>query len=451
MSVKKSIVKNGIAALFQKGIKVAEQLLLIPFFIHFWGAEYYGEWITLTIVPSFLALSEFGFGTATANSFLIKFASGEKKAAADISKTGVVIMTYLIIGAIILSSSIILILDYFDVFEHSVLPANEAISAIVILLIAKIIGFYQQIFEAYYRAARRASLSINFQTIIAIANIVGGVAVLVSGGKIMAFALVALLVSSVMYPLYIIVAIRTLKLNAECRGEYDKDLVKNLVFIGFGHFLSPIWQAIYYQGSTFVVRILLGPVAVTIFNTVRTLIRSSSQAFAMVITATYPDFQFELNKGNHKKAVRIFLHTLGLNILIAIGFTFFITFFGNSIYNIWTDKQLYVETSVWVVFTISIIFYALWFTFSFIFEALNKPYTYTLASLICAIISIMISWVLAKELDLLGVAIANLCFDIMMCIYLLPKGAKIINMKTFDAIFKGVFSLKGLLVKQNKM
>lgn len=450
MSVKKSIVKNGIAALFQKGIKVAEQLLLIPFFIHFWGVEYYGEWITLTIVPSFLALSEFGFGTATANSFLIKFASGEKKAAADISKTGVVIMTYLIIWAIILSSSIILILDYFDVFEHSVLPVNEAISAIIILLIAKVIGFYQQIFEAYYRAARRASLSINFQTIIAIANIIGGVVVLVSGGKIMAFALVALLVSTVMYPLYIIVAIRTLKLNTECKGEYDKNLVKNLVFIGFGHFLSPIWQAIYYQGSTFVVRILLGPVAVTIFNTVRTLIRSSSQAFSMVITATYPDFQFELNAGNNKKATRIFLHTLGLNILIAIAFTLFIALFGNSIYNLWTGKQLYVETSVWIVFTVSIIFYALWFTFSFIFEALNKPYTYTLASLICAILSIMISWVLAQKFNLLGAAIANLCFDVMMCIYLLPKGAKKIDMKVTQLIFNSVIEIKNTYLTKTK-
>ena len=450
MSVKKSIIKNGIASIFQKGIKVAEQLLLIPFFIHFWGAEYYGEWITLTIVPSFLALSEFGFGTATANSFLIQYAAGEKEEAANISKTGVVILTYLILGAILVSSSIILILNYFDVFEHSVLPANEAITAIIILLIAKIIGFYQQIFEAYYRAARRASLSINFQTIIAIANIIGGVIVLVSGGRIIAFALVALLVSFIMYPLYIIVAIRTLKLNKECKGKYDSSLVKGLVFIGFGHFLSPIWQAIYYQGSTFVVRILLGPVAVTIFNTVRTLIRSSSQAFAMVITATYPDFQFELNASNQKKAVRIFLHALGLNILIAIAFSLFIALFGNSIYNLWTGKQLYVETSVWLVFTMSIIFYALWFTFSFIFEALNKPYTYTLASLICAIISIMISWGLAQKFNLLGAAIANLCFDVMMCIYLLPKGAKFFKMKPLQVVLNSVIEIKNTYLTKIK-
>jgi len=39
MSIKKSIIKNGIVALFQKGIKIAEQLLLIPFFYSILGSN----------------------------------------------------------------------------------------------------------------------------------------------------------------------------------------------------------------------------------------------------------------------------------------------------------------------------------------------------------------------------------------------------------------------------
>jgi O-antigen/teichoic acid export membrane protein len=438
MSVKESIIKNGVASLVQKGIKVAEQLLLIPFFIHYWGAAYYGEWITLTIIPSFLALSEFGFGTATANSFLIKYAAGEKKAAADIAKTGVQIMSWLILISIFLSIGIILFLKSFHVFQYSTIPENIAVVAVIILLIAKIIGFYQQIYEAYYRAARRASLSINFQTIISVANMIGGIIVLMSGGKIIAFALISLCISLLFYPLYVFFAIRTLKLNAEFKGEYDRNLEKGLINIGFGHFLSPIWQAIYYQGSTFVVRIILGPMAVTIFNTVRTLIRSSSQGFAMVITATYPDFQFELNAGNRPKALRIFLHALGLNLVFAIAFSVFIMLFGKEVYGFWTGNQLQVDSGVWLVFTASILFYALWFTFSFIFEALNMPYTYTLASLVCSILSVGISWVLSQQYNLFGASIANLCFDVLMCLYLLPKGAKKFNLGVLETILKSL-------------
>jgi O-antigen/teichoic acid export membrane protein len=451
MSIKKSILKNGIASAIQKVIKVLEQLFLIPFFINYWGAAYYGEWLTLTIIPSFLAFSEFGFGSATANTFLLKYATGDKQGAADVAKTGVRIMTYLVLGAILLSILIVFTLYKFDVFNKSIIPSNQAVFAVVILLVSKIIGFYQQIFEAYFRAARKASLSINFTTFISGANIIGGLLVLIAGGKVIQFAIVSLSVSVILYPIYILIAERVLGLNKEVKGNYDKTLVKQLVHVGFGYFLAPIWQAIYYQGTTFVVRIVLGPIAVTVFNTARTLIRSSSQAFSMLLNATYPDFQFELAAGRKENATKIFIVTLGLNIAMAVVFIIAIGFFGETLYHLWTNKALTVPFDVWLVFMASVLFYALWYTFSFIFEAINKPYTYTLASLICAIISVFISWILCTHIGLIGAAIGNLCFDMLMCFILLPLGATILNKNVFSMIKDSMFSLKNLLINRIKI
>ena len=88
MSLKKNLIKNGIASALQKGVKVAEQLLLVPFFINAWGAAYYGEWLTLTIIPTMLGFSDLGFGSAACNSFVLKYAAGDKKGAADTAKSG---------------------------------------------------------------------------------------------------------------------------------------------------------------------------------------------------------------------------------------------------------------------------------------------------------------------------------------------------------------------------
>jgi O-antigen/teichoic acid export membrane protein len=450
MSVKKNILKNGVAATIQKIVKVAEQLFLIPFFIKYWGAGYYGEWLTLTVVPAFLALSDFGFGSAAANTFLLQYAAGDKQSAANTSKTGVTVLTYLILAAILLSALIVIILNYFNVFDKSLIDAKDAMWAVIILLTSKIIGFYQQIFEAYFRAARRASLSINLITIISIINIISGMLVLLFGGKVVAYSLVSLGVSLILYPMYVFIAKRALALHKEFKGHYSKSEVKTLTHVGFGYFLAPIWQAIYFQGCTFVVRLVLGPIAVTIFNTVRTVIRSSSQAFAMIIIATYPDFQFEMGAGNFKKARKIFLGVLGINIIIAVIFILGLGLFGDKLYSIWTHKALVVPYSVWLVFIVSIIFYALWFTFSFIFEALNKPYTYTLASLICAIISVCLSWFLCFYMGLTGAALGNLSFDLFMCIYLIPKGAKVLNMGTREVLIESLQSAKNLLIAKIK-
>jgi O-antigen/teichoic acid export membrane protein len=353
-----------------------------------------------------------------------------------------------VLGSILLSILIVFILYQFNAFESSIIPSNQAVIAVIILLISKIIGFYQQLFEAYFRAARKASLSINFTTFISVANILGGLLVLLTGGKVIQFAVVSLVVSIVLYPVYIVLAEKVLGLNKEAKGQYDKTLVKKLVQVGFGYFLAPIWQAVYYQGTTFVVRIVLGPIAVTVFNTARTLIRSSSHAFSMILNATYPDFQFELAAGRREKALVIFITTLGFNLLLALLFIIGIGFFGDYIYHVWTNHVLSVPFNVWMIFMISVLFYALWYTFSFIFEAINKPYTYTLASLICAIISVFISWILCTYIGVIGAAIGNLCFDVLMCFILLPLGATILNKNVFSVIKESVICLKNTSFKR---
>lgn len=88
MGVFKRVFATGAASLISKIIRVLDQLLLVPFFLTQWGAEYYGEWLTLTIIPSILAFSDLGIGSAVSNSFVLMYAVGDKQKAADIVKNG---------------------------------------------------------------------------------------------------------------------------------------------------------------------------------------------------------------------------------------------------------------------------------------------------------------------------------------------------------------------------
>lgn len=84
MSVVRGIFNNGIANIAQKIVRILDQLLLVPFFLTAWGAEYYGEWLTLSIVPSVLAFSDLGFGSAVSNGFVLAYAAGNKQQAANL-------------------------------------------------------------------------------------------------------------------------------------------------------------------------------------------------------------------------------------------------------------------------------------------------------------------------------------------------------------------------------
>src|SRR5260370_24767798 len=51
------------------------QLGTVPLLLHAWGAAKYGDWLLLSAVPSYLGLSDMGFGTASRTDMTIPVAS----------------------------------------------------------------------------------------------------------------------------------------------------------------------------------------------------------------------------------------------------------------------------------------------------------------------------------------------------------------------------------------
>lgn len=427
MSLKANIFKNGLASGLQKVVRVLEQLLLVPFFIKAWGGAYYGEWLTLTIIPSIMVFSDLGFGTSAANRFLLLYASGDKQGAANTAKSGVFIISIVVVAGIALSGTLILILDQFHVFEKSLIERYDAIWALLFLMIARIINFYNQFYESYFRAARKASLSMNLQSIYSILIIILSIGVLQVGGGVVEYALANLIVSVIFNPIYNWKARQTLGLYKTHQGAISNIEVKGIMKNGFGYLLSPVWQAIYFQGTTFVVRLTLGPMAVTIFNTVRTLARSVNQIFNMISLTVFPELQFEIGAGNLEKARKLFrLVFIGV-FFLSIVCLFFLYFFGLWFYNIWTSKSLNPPEGMWNVFIVGVAFNALWWIGTIIFQAFNKPYYFTIPSVIISIISVFFTYILSLKYGLTGAAIGAFILDFVLAFYILPMGCKLLG------------------------
>ncbi|CAZ95167.1 lipopolysaccharide biosynthesis protein [Zobellia galactanivorans] len=435
MSLKKRVLSNGLASVFQKGIRVLEQLFLVPFFISAWGAAYYGEWLTLTIIPSIIAFSNLGFGSAAANSFVLSYAAGRKQEAANISKTGIYIITIMVFVAMMISSIAIFTLDHFHVFDKSLIDSQEAILAVSILIFAQLLNFYLQLIEAYYRAAEKAALSINLITSKAAANLGAGLLVLLLGYGIVEFAISQLLVMLVFMALYWIKGRQVIGLFKIHRGQRDNTILKAITTKGLSYLMLPLWQIIYFQGTTFVVRIVLGPEAVAIFNTVRTLSRSFNQVLYMVEPTVFPELINQIGRGDWKTAQKIFrLAILGVFALSAVGFVF-LAVFGLWFYGIWTNHELEVPQAMWYLFISGMLLNALWYTTEMVFRAVNEPKKMGLYGVIAAALSVLLTYLLSHQMGLIGAAIGAVSLDLILVFLVMPEGCKIMRM-----------SLKGLLV-----
>lgn len=438
MSFKKNLLKNGLASAVQKVIKIAEQLLLVPFFITAWGAAYYGEWLTLTIIPTIIGFSDLGFGTAAANSFVLKYAAGDKQGAANIAKSGFLSITFIVIASILLSVLLIFILGYYHIFDKSLIAKHDAVLAVSFLMASRIIGFYQQLYEAHFRAARRAALGMNLQSIYSGTVLAGSLVVLLSGGSIVLFALITLIITLVFILCYGIVAHNVLPVSKEFKGQVILADIKTIFHKGFGYLLSPVWQAVFFQGTTFVVRIVLGPVAVTVFNTVRTLTRAVNQANAMVIASVLPELQFEIGAGNLPQARKIFRFGLMIITLIAITGMIFLFFGGPWFYEIWTRKALNPPAMMWNIFIIGILFSGIWWMSADVLIAANRPYEFTIAGTIVAAFAVLASYVLSIHFGLTGAAIGSLILDVLLFVYVLPRSCKLIEQPLSKLVMDGI-------------
>lgn len=73
--IKRNFTANSIGFL----INMFLTLILVPVFLNNWGSEFYGEWLLLTSIVSYLSLSDLGFNTVTSNQFGIAYSSGDIK------------------------------------------------------------------------------------------------------------------------------------------------------------------------------------------------------------------------------------------------------------------------------------------------------------------------------------------------------------------------------------
>lgn len=435
MSTKRNIFFNGIANLLSKTVRIAEQLVLVPFFLSSWGAGYYGEWLTLSIFPSILAFSDLGFGSAAASAFVLAYSGGEYKKAADIYKTGLYIISGTVVLGIVLSLVIMLFAFFTGLLSKSLIEPTDAILALVFMMASKLVHFFSQLYEAFFRAKLRAATATNISTVGGLLGIVVGIIVLFLGYGVVAFALANFIVSAISTAVFCFWGFSII--DNISTASFDKEQAKKICSKGFGFMASPIWQAIYFQGSTFVVRVVIGAEGVAIFNTVRTVCRSVNQIYSIVNASIFPELQYAIGSKQIDKAKKIFVRSIQIVFLLAIIGILFLCIIGQPLYAWWTHNQLTVPNEMWYIFMTGIAFNAIWWTAGTIFRAINQPYRFAVYGLCSACISTLISYILSFYYGLTGAAIGYVALDVIMAVCVLPYALSLLNLSIKNIINYG--------------
>ena len=104
ISINSPIRKNIVANLFGIGVNLLNQIVLVPFYIIYWGSDLYSDWIVISALTAFFGISDIGLNSVIQNRFSISYAQGDLKQCNSLLVNNVAII--IIIGAICVISSI---------------------------------------------------------------------------------------------------------------------------------------------------------------------------------------------------------------------------------------------------------------------------------------------------------------------------------------------------------
>lgn len=418
------MLKNLVASLMARLLVVARQLMLVPLFLHVWGVDKYGEYVLLSAIPTVLAMSNLGIGTAAGTRVAVEIAGGRIADAARTYFAGLTVTfaigTLLVGVAATMPGLWIGLGTRFHLLKHP-----ELILTLLVISVASDLS--NEVFRGVFTGVGRAATGMQ----------------IMNGYQTFRLGVMALTLWLQQSPLVVVAidsfinVIATLFLFGPtiryCPELYkhgfgfDQKVARELLKIGLGFQASSVWLAILFQGSLFLANAAMGAAGAATWSTLRAVGRSLNQLLSMVNQTVLPELQMAIAREEFDTARR--LHGMAVSISAVIGLlaSLPLAVAGPWVYHIWTRGQIDVPFSVWPIIGITGLLNSVWWTSVIVHRAMNRPWIMNVSGIIAAVVSVLTMYALATSMGIVGFAIGALVFEVAMAGLVLSTSLKMLD------------------------
>ncbi|MCC9642723.1 hypothetical protein LOC71_10585 [Rhodopirellula sp. JC740] len=443
MSASVRVKKMLLAVFLGRGVMAVRQLLMVPLLIRFWGTEYYGEWLVVSAIPSFLAMSNLGLGTAASIQIGMDVSAGRNNQAWTTFVSITLVLLAIVIGVwLLLLLSLFTFPGLLNEFTH----LENAKAVILVLVSATLTSLLSPTFTGWWVGVGKASRSSHWANLKSFVELLVCLAIPWFGGKAVSLAIAMLVWNCAWlfaYASATLVETRKLSFGSEFQFvEWQQ--VRVLLFKGLGHQLSPLWQAILFQGSILLAAKLLGPSGAAMWGALRVAARSGCQVLELVSQSLRPEFQIAAGVGDEGKLRR--LHSIGVvvSIGIAICLASVLLIVGRPLFLIWTRNAFVVDWMSWWLLMIALVPFSAWWVSGEMQRATNSPWFLNAAGVLIAVFSLVVMGS-AAELGIAGFCIGMLFFECLMACCIYTRSCRLLHDAPGDCFRRGVYEAGALL------
>jgi O-antigen/teichoic acid export membrane protein len=402
------------ATALQPFVTGAIQLGTVPLLLHAWGAAKYGDWLILSAIPSYLSLTDLGFGDASASDMTMRVAAGDRKGAIETFQSSWVLLSVVSLFVGLLAAVVVWRVPWHQSVKLTSLSDFQA-SAVVLVFGAYLLVSQQcGVFESGFRCDGNFATGTVFGTLLRLIETAIATAVGILTGSLLWAAATYLICRTTGVITYGLLLRRKSPWLPIGFSNARLSRVKELAAPAFGFVALPLANAISIQGFTLLIASLLGSVAVTQFSTMRTLTRVNFQLMTVIGWALWPELSRAFGEGNvalartlHRRA-----YQAGLGISILTGSALW--YFGPTLYHMWIRNAVAFDASCFHILLVVTFANSLWFTSSVVPMSTNEHHRLTLIFVALSLLSLGLGWLLVHQRGLSGAALALLVTDLTM-------------------------------------
>ena len=415
------------------------QLVQVPIFLHFWSEPVFGDWLIVNAIPSYLSFSNIGFGTVAGNEMTMAEARGDRATSLRVFQScwWLIVVVMLVTGMVVAAA--LLVIPAGKLLNVHAISGTDTRWMIAYLGFSVLLGQLEQLLQSAYRAIGRYPYGSFVKSCMSLGAFA---AMLVPVGMGYGPRTTALVFASANVTGTLMLALLVRKDIAWVRfgwryAEFTE--IRRLAPMAFAFMGFPLGNALNLQGTLQAVSYALGPVAVVVFATARTVSRVALQMVQMINATFEPEFSrsfaiedVELVRTLHRRACQVAL-------IIAFCVVFAMVLGGPYFLHHWTQGKVPPSRPLLMLLLVVVIFYSLWSTSSGLLAATNQHKKLAAVYLGATGVTVLITFAVARWYGLYGAAASLLVSELLMNLYVLPASLRIAQ-DTLPAFLGSLFT-----------
>ena len=401
------------------------QLVQVPVLLHFWSVPLYGEWMIVTSIPTYLGFSNAGFGSVAGNEMTMLVARGDRDGALRVFQSCWWLISMICAVTIALLSTALYFLPAARLLKLSAISESDTKWVIFYLGVSVLLAQLEQLLQSAYRCIGRyayGTLLKNMSSLFAFGCIIFAV---ILGSGVRTTALVYAGINVCVTLLFCILVRHDIPWIAygwksASLAEIRRLARPAIAFMGF-----PLGNALNLQGTLLAVGYALGPTAVVVFGTARTVSRVALQMVSMVNSTFEPELSIAYGARNFELTRALLRRACQLALAVAFVIVIVMMTVGPWFLTHWTGGHVPPSRPLLTILLVVVVLYALWSTSSTLMTSTNQHQRLATYYIIGTGLNCILCYFFARIYGLRGAASSLLVSELVMNLYVVPASLRI--------------------------